>query len=172
MATSPFHSCTLYSQQSNSFPFSITPGFWIQHRRAEGHDIYCIQHIPCQSIEQSDSPCAQDARLGSNTQWPGLGRSSGEAIVGAAAKWTIDKFREECAVPPLPSSQGVHLMLASRRLPLYIGGLYRKLQRCLAHLVQLYSWNACIWSYLKFSDWTRCAHGMQINVVLNVPAAV
>lgn len=83
--------------------------------------------------EQLEVSCAQDARQAGNTEWPGLGRSSGEAIATALAKWSIDKFREECAVPPVPSSQGAHLMLASRRLPLYIGGLYRKLQRCLSN---------------------------------------
>ncbi len=66
---------------------------------------------------------------GVNTWWPGVGRASSEATVTAAAKWSIDKFRQEAAVPPFPATQAVHLMLATRRRPLYIGGCYRKLQR-------------------------------------------
>lgn len=49
--------------------------------------------------------------------------------MAAAGKVSVEKFRQECAVPPLPCHQGVHLMLASRRQPLYIGGMYRKSER-------------------------------------------
>jgi len=64
-----------------------------------------------------------------NTWWPGVGRASSEATVAAAAKLSVDKFRQEAAVPPFPAKEAVHLMLATRRRPLFVGGCYRKLLR-------------------------------------------
>ena len=56
--------------------------------------------------------------------------------MAAAGRWSIEKFKQEFYVPPLQPAEGSHLMVAARRLPLYIGGMYRKLERCSLDLVK------------------------------------
>ena len=57
------------------------------------------------------------------------GKSATDHVSNTAAKWALDKFRQECAVPPSKVAERVHVLIACRKLPVYIGGLYRKLDR-------------------------------------------
>lgn len=57
------------------------------------------------------------------------GRFATEDIAIRSAKQSYENFCEHAAVPPQLPDQAVHLLLSCRRMPQYIGGLYRKLER-------------------------------------------